>query len=59
MRKYSNPEVQVKAAGGVRTLRDVLKMKDLGVTRIGASATAAIMDELTGDNSSDNVAEGY
>jgi deoxyribose-phosphate aldolase len=59
MRRYSDPEVQVKAAGGVRTLRDVLRMKDLGVTRIGASATAAIMDELTGDDSGSNSAEGY
>ncbi len=46
MRKYSDPGVQVKAAGGVRTLNDLLKMKELGVTRIGASATAAILDEL-------------
>jgi deoxyribose-phosphate aldolase len=59
MRRYSDPEVQVKAAGGVRTLRDVLRMKDLGVTRIGASATAAIMDELTGDDSGSNSAKGY
>ena len=47
MRRYSDPWVQVKAAGGVRTLNDLLKMKDLGVTRIGASATAAILDELS------------
>jgi deoxyribose-phosphate aldolase len=47
MRKYSDPGVQVKAAGGVRTLTDLLKMKELGVTRIGASATAAILDELS------------
>ncbi len=44
MRKHSIPEVQVKAAGGVRTLEDALKVRDLGVTRIGASATRAIMD---------------
>ncbi len=47
MRKYSDPMVQIKAAGGVRNLKDLLKMKELGVTRIGASATAAILDELT------------
>lgn len=47
MHRYSEPWVQVKAAGGVRTLSDLLKMKELGVTRIGASATAAILDELT------------
>jgi len=42
-----DPGVQVKAAGGVRTLKDLLKMKELGVTRIGASATAAILEELS------------
>ncbi len=45
MRMYAEQEVQVKAAGGVRTLDDVLKVKRLGVTRIGATATAAIIDE--------------
>lgn len=37
--------VEVKAAGGVRTLDDMLKMKEIGVTRIGATATAAIIEE--------------
>ena len=45
MRKYSAPEVQVKAAGGVRTLDGLLKVKELGVTRLGASATAAILED--------------
>lgn len=45
MRKYSAPEVQVKAAGGVRTLDDLLKVRDLGVTRVGATATIAILEE--------------
>ena len=45
MRKHSKPEVQVKAAGGVRTLDDLLHVMSLGVTRIGATATVAIMDE--------------
>jgi deoxyribose-phosphate aldolase len=44
MRKHSAPEVQVKAAGGVRTLNELLKVKELGVTRVGASATAAILE---------------
>ncbi len=39
------PGVQVKAAGGVRTLDELLRMKELGVTRIGATATAAILEE--------------
>ena len=45
MRKHSSPEVQIKAAGGVRTLDDLLKVKALGVTRIGATATAAILED--------------
>ncbi|HLF36080.1 MAG TPA: deoxyribose-phosphate aldolase [Cyclobacteriaceae bacterium] len=45
MRKHSPANVQVKAAGGVRTLDDLLKVKDLGVTRCGASATVAILEE--------------
>jgi deoxyribose-phosphate aldolase len=45
MRQHSAPEVQVKAAGGVRTLDDLLRVRSLGVTRIGATATAAILDD--------------
>ncbi len=45
MRKYSAPHVQIKAAGGVRTLDDLLKVKALGVTRVGATATAAMLEE--------------
>lgn len=45
MRKHSAPEVQIKAAGGVRSLDDLLKVKALGVTRIGATATAAIIED--------------
>lgn len=45
MRKHSGPEVQIKAAGGVRTLDDLLKVRALGVTRIGATATEAILSE--------------
>jgi deoxyribose-phosphate aldolase len=45
MRKYCAPEVQVKAAGGVRSLDDLLWVKSLGVTRVGATATEAILVE--------------
>jgi deoxyribose-phosphate aldolase len=45
MRKHSGPRVQVKCAGGVRTLDDLLKMKEAGATRSGATATAAILAE--------------
>jgi len=46
MRKHSPPQVQIKAAGGVRTLDAVLRMRELGCARIGATATAAILDDL-------------
>ena len=45
MRKHSAPEVEVKAAGGVRTLDDLLKVREWGVTRIGATATAKILND--------------
>jgi deoxyribose-phosphate aldolase len=45
MRKHSPPHVQVKAAGGVRDLDTVLAMRELGVTRCGASRTQEILDE--------------
>jgi deoxyribose-phosphate aldolase len=45
MRKHSGPKVQVKCAGGVRTLDDLLKMQAAGATRSGASATEAILEE--------------
>jgi deoxyribose-phosphate aldolase len=45
MRRCSPLRVQVKAAGGVRTFERVLAVRALGVTRIGATATKAILDE--------------
>jgi deoxyribose-phosphate aldolase len=45
MRKHSGPKVQVKCAGGVRTLDDLLKMKEAGATRSGATATEAMLTE--------------
>ena len=45
MRKYSPPEVQVKAAHGVRTLDAALEVHSVGVTRIGMTATAAVLDD--------------
>ena len=58
MRKHSAPEVQVKAAGGVRTLEDTLKVRALGVTRIGATATEAICNAVDGKNAGE-APEGY
>jgi deoxyribose-phosphate aldolase len=45
MRKHSPPHVQVKAAGGVRDLDALLAVRDIGVTRVGASRTAQMLDE--------------
>jgi deoxyribose-phosphate aldolase len=45
MRAHSPTHVQVKAAGGVRTFDQLLEVRALGVTRVGASATAKILDE--------------
>lgn len=45
MREHSGSNVQIKAAGGVRTLDDFLYVMSLGVTRVGASATKAIIEE--------------
>jgi deoxyribose-phosphate aldolase len=45
MRRYSPPHVQVKAAGGVRTFDRVLVVRAIGVSRVGATASKAILDE--------------
>jgi deoxyribose-phosphate aldolase len=45
MRQHAGPTVQIKAAGGVRTLDDLLRVRALGVTRIGATATETILAE--------------
>jgi deoxyribose-phosphate aldolase len=43
MRANTSPHIQVKAAGGVRTLDALLAVRELGVSRIGATATEAII----------------
>ena len=45
MRAHVSSKVQVKAAGGIRTLERLLEVLDLGVTRVGATATVAILEE--------------
>jgi len=45
MRKHSPSQVQVKAAGGVRDLDALLEVRAIGVTRVGASRTADMLDE--------------
>ncbi len=45
MRRNSPPAVQVKAAGGIRTLDSLLEVRALGVSRVGATRTAEILDD--------------
>jgi deoxyribose-phosphate aldolase len=45
MKESVSPTVKVKSAGGVRTLDSLLEYMDAGVTRSGASATGAMLDE--------------
>jgi deoxyribose-phosphate aldolase len=45
MRQHSPSQVQVKAAGGLRDLDALLEVRALGVSRVGASRTATILDE--------------
>ncbi len=60
MHKHTPESVEVKAAGGVRTLADTLKVRSWGVTRIGATATEAIILEYRGQNPNDApVVGGY
>ncbi|MFM9909678.1 MAG: deoxyribose-phosphate aldolase [Chitinophagaceae bacterium] len=61
MRKYALPHVQVKAAGGVRTLERALEVRKLGCSRFGATATKSILEELkTGLSSSiENSGKAY
>jgi deoxyribose-phosphate aldolase len=45
MRRCSPPHVRVKAAGGVRSFERLLAVREIGVSRVGATATRAILDE--------------
>lgn len=46
MRASVPPTVQIKAAGGIRSLDAMLDVLDVGVTRVGATATKQILDEF-------------
>ena len=47
MRRTVGSEMGVKAAGGIRTYADVVRMLAAGATRIGASAGIKIMEEAS------------
>lgn len=46
MRRTIGPNMGVKASGGIRNLESALKMIEAGATRIGASASVSIVNEL-------------
>ncbi len=46
MRANTSPHIGVKAAGGVRTLDALLEVMALGVSRVGATATATMLDDF-------------
>ncbi len=48
MRQHSPSWVQVKAAGGVRTFETLMQVREVGVSRVGATATKAILDDAKG-----------
>jgi len=48
MRETVGPEMGVKAAGGIRTLADALRLLAAGATRLGSSASVAILAEAAG-----------
>ena len=45
MRASCSEKVQVKAAGGIRDLDGLIKVRDLGGSRCGATATAKMLDD--------------
>jgi len=45
MRRHSPPQVQVKAAGGVRDLDKALAVRAIGVTRFGCTRTVEVLEE--------------
>jgi deoxyribose-phosphate aldolase len=45
MRAHSPAHVQVKAAGGIRDLDQLLAFRALGASRVGASRTKDILED--------------
>jgi deoxyribose-phosphate aldolase len=45
MRQHSPASVQVKAAGGIRDLDTLLRVRAIGVSRVGATRTQAMLEE--------------
>ncbi|UYP01368.1 deoxyribose-phosphate aldolase [Oceanotoga sp. DSM 15011] len=45
MRKHAKDYIKIKAAGGIKTKKNVLKYLELGVSRIGCSSSVQIINE--------------
>lgn len=45
MRRHSPPQVQVKAAGGIRDLDALLAVRAIGVSRVGATRTQIMLED--------------
>jgi deoxyribose-phosphate aldolase len=58
MRATVSAHVQVKAAGGVRTLDALLEVLNTGTTRVGATATATILDDFREHKARESGSEG-
>ena len=58
MRRTVSPRVQVKAAHGIRTLDALLEVLEIGVTRVGATQTAAMLDEFKARKAAASAAAG-
>jgi deoxyribose-phosphate aldolase len=46
MRRSVSPRIGIKAAHGIRTLDALLEVLEIGVTRVGATQTAAMLDDF-------------
>ncbi len=55
MRASCSGGVQVKAAGGVRDLDGLIRVRELGCSRCGATTTAAMLDEFRRREAAGNV----
>lgn len=58
MRNSVRDRVQIKSAGGVRTLDALLAVIDAGVTRSGATATKQILDDFSARQQGDAAGSG-
>jgi len=47
LKRTLGPGIGVKAAGGIRTLSDALRLIEAGATRLGTSSAVAIMEQLS------------